>query len=452
MRQPSCGLSRKKVDNGVCSDAKVATKRLDRMKILWVKAGGLVPPDIGGKIRSYQILKELAKTHQVTVFTFYAEHADDEHPHLEQEFEKAICVPLHIATDRGLGEMATFARNTFSSWPHTVSKYCLPEVRTRLRHLLAQDTYDVIICDFVVAAGAIPWDVDCPKVIFTHNVEALIWKRHYEVSRNPLWKLVAWGEYQKMAAFEKNFLQKSDHVLTVSEADSNFFHRFVDSSKMTVISTGVDTNFFRPDSSKEVPHRLVFCGSMDWMPNEDGVLYFVRSILPLIRKAVPDVEFTVIGRRPSEKLRAAIGSEPGVQFTGRVEDIRPFVHEGSVYVVPLRIGSGTRLKIFEAMAMGKAIVSTTIGAEGLPVNDGSDILLADTPEEFAKKVISLLGDPAQRRRLGETARELVEQRYSWGSVAAEFDAVLQRLTVKKSVHNQFSVPLNDTAAARSLVQ
>ncbi|MGH9515740.1 MAG: glycosyltransferase [Terriglobales bacterium] len=412
------------------------------MKILWVKAGGLVPPDIGGKIRSYSIVKELAKIHEVTLFNFYAAHSDDVHSGLKPMFDQVVNLPLPIATNRGLGELASFARNMFSSSPHTVSKYCRAEVKTRMRDLLGSQRFDVIICDFVVAAAAIPWEVTCPKVIFTHNVEALIWKRHFEVSRNPVWKMASWGEYQKMIRFEKHFLNKSDHVLTVSEADKDFFSDFVDRSKMTVISTGVDTEYFRPDNGNEQPNSLVFTGSMDWMPNEDGVLYFMDSILPLIRQAIPEVSFTIVGRKPSEKLRAAAASEPGVHVTGTVDDIRPYVREGSVYVVPLRIGSGTRLKIFEAMAMGKPIVSTTLGAEGLPIRDGVDIAIADRPEEFSRKVCALLRDPDARRRLGSAARQLVEQHYSWSSVAAEFDDVLRRV-VPLSSRREMKLPVGE---------
>ena len=416
------------------------------MKILWVKAGGLVPPNIGGKIRSYSIVKELAKTHEVTLFNFYAAHSDDVHSALEPMFHQVVNLPLPIATNRGLGELASFARNLFSSSPHTVSKYCRPEVKARMRELLASEKFDVIICDFVVAAAAIPWEVGCPKVIFTHNVEALIWKRHFEVSRNPVWKMASWGEYQKMMRFEKHFLNKAEHVLTVSEADRAFFSDFVERSKMTVISTGVDTDYFRPDNENERPNSLVFTGSMDWMPNEDGVLYFMRSILPLIRREIPEVSFTIVGRKPSEKLRSAAASESGVQVTGTVDDIRPYVRDGSVYVVPLRIGSGTRLKIFEAMAMGKAIVSTTLGAEGLPIRDEVDISIADSPEEFSRKVCALLGDAGERRRLGSAARQLVEQHYSWSSVAAEFDEVLRRVAPSSSAR-ETELPAAEKASA-----
>lgn len=390
-----------------------------------------MPPDIGGKIRSYQILKQLAKNHSVTVFTFYASHEGDLHAELEAEFHRAVYLPLRISTDRGAGELASFMRNLFSSQPHSVAKYCRPEAIARMNDLLRSDQYDIIVCDFVFAAGVVPWEMPTPKVLFTHNVEALIWKRHMEVSRNPLWKLVCWGEYQKMLGYEAFCLRKSNHVLTVSEADRIFFERFVEPSKMTVIGTGVDTDYFRPSTGQETPNSLVFTGAMDWMPNEDAILYFLDSVFPLIRSKIPDAKFTVVGRRPSEKLRNIAAGIPGVSVTGRVEDVRPYVNQAAVYVVPLRVGSGTRLKIFEAMAMGKAIVSTTVGAEGLPVRDGVNLLLGDTAQAFAEKVVSLLGDPLLRKNLGSTARRLVEERYSWSSVAEEFETVLRSVTPKR---------------------
>ena len=395
------------------------------MKILWVKAGGLVPPDLGGRIRSYHILRELAGRHRVTLFTFYAAQPNDPHAELSQVFERVLYWPLPIATNRGLGELASFARHVLGAWPHSVAKYCRPQVRRAMRQLLAEDGYDVLVCDFAMAAGVIPWETPTPKVLFTHNVEAQIWQRHYQVSRNPLWKLVSWGEYRKMMRFERLCLERSHHVLTVSEADRAFFSQFVDLRKISVIPTGVDTEYFRPVAGLERPASLVFTGAMDWMPNEDAMLYFVRTILPMIRREVPDAELTIAGRQPTSKLLAAVGGDRRIHVTGRVEDIRPHVHQGAVYVVPLRIGGGTRLKIFEAMAMGKAIVSTVIGAEGLPVRDSTHLLLADRPEDFAHKVLSLLRQPALRHRLGLAARGLVEHSHSWSAVALEFESVLQ---------------------------
>jgi len=170
---------------------------------------------------------------------------------------------------------------------------------------------------------------------------------------------------------------------------------------------------------------------MDWLPNDDGICYFLNEIFPRIRHYVPDVKLSLVGRNPSIKV-AALAKEKGAEVTGRVPDIRPYVHPACVYVVPLRVGGGTRLKIFEAMAMGKAIVSTSIGAEGLPVTIGKNILIEDDPERFALSVAGLLSDPAARFRLGRAARQMVESRHSWRAVAAEFDLALEKV-VRKNV-------------------
>jgi len=402
------------------------------MKILWVKAGGLVPPDTGGKIRSYNILRELARKHSVTFFSFYGAHDNDAHADLKNIFDRSICLPLRLPPPKSPSELLDYGVRVFSSQPYNITKYCRPEVRRQLLSLLKQETYDVILCDFMVAAGVVPWDSSTPKVLFTHNVEATIWRRHYQVAANPLWKAISWLEWKRMEAAERRYLRLADRVLTVSETDRDAFEPFVEAEKLTVIPTGVDVDYFQPMPVEEDKNSLVFTGSMDWLPNEDGIFYFVEAILPLIKKQCPGVSLQVVGRSPSRKLQALAQQEKSVLLTGWVEDIRPFVAQGSICIVPLRIGGGTRLKIFEAMAMSKAVVSTSIGAEGLPVQNGENIFLADTPADFARSVVSLLRDPNQRRRLGASARILVQEKYSWAKVAENFARTLQEVITRSS--------------------
>lgn len=397
------------------------------MKILWVKAGGLVPPDIGGKIRSYHIVKQLAARHDVTLFTFYAAFPDDPHAELDKVFHRSICLPLQIPARGTLGDYANLARGVASGLPYSVVKYCQADVRRKLKEVARQETWDAMVCDFVLPAAILPWDVPGPKVVFTHNVEAMIWKRHYEVATNPLWKAVSWREYRSMERFERRNLARADRVLTVSGADRDFFSEYLPVDKIDVISTGVDVDYFRANFDVPDVPELVFTGSMDWMPNEDGIFFFVEEILPRIRRQIPETVFTIVGRKPSARVQALATQDRGIRVTGRVEDIRPYVERAAVYVVPLRVGSGTRLKIFEAMAMGKAIVTTTLGAEGLPVSGGADVLFADAPEQFADATVRLLRDRSERLRLGRAARKLVEERYSWAAVATEFENVLEQV-------------------------
>jgi len=404
------------------------------MKILWVKAGGVVPPDTGGKIRSYNILRELARQHSVTLFTFYATHPGDVHSELKDVFERVVCLPLVLPAHKSSAELRDYTLRLFSHEPYSITKYSRPEVRRRLLSLLKQEAYDVILCDFIFAAPVIPWDRPTPKVLFTHNVEATIWRRHYEVASNPLWKATSWWEWRKMEAAERKYLRLADKVLAVSETDRDAFASIIDPSRLAVIPTGVDVDYFQPMPVEETPNSLVFTGSMDWLPNEDAVLYFVDTILPLIKQQCPNITLKVVGRSPSRKLQGLAERENSVRLTGWVDDIRPFVAQAAVCIVPLRVGGGTRLKIFEAMAMSKAVVSTSVGAEGLPVRSGDNIILANTPGDFAQSVLSLLRDPTQRQRLGNSARSLVEENYSWRKVANGFaDVLLEVISRRHSI-------------------
>ena len=393
------------------------------MKLLWVKAGGLLPPDMGGKIRSYNILKQLARRHEITLFTFYPEHPDDQHLRGNGIFAELVPVPLPLPPRRSLGEYIRSARMMAAGRPVTIDKFLNPEVRRRYAELLASSTFDAIVCDFLVPGSLMHWRTPPPTILFTHNVEAQVWERHYKVTTNPFLKTACWLESRALAGAERRYVELADHVLAVSENDRAFFLQYVEPSRISVIPTGVDTEYFQPSLEPEQQDTLAFTGTMDWMPNEDGVVYFVDKIFPLIRHEIPDAVFRAVGRRPPRRVQALASDH--VVVTGAVDDIRPYLGKAAVCVVPLRSGSGTRIKIFEAMAMGKAVVSTTMGAEGLPVRHGENIILADDPGDFAQQVVQLLRDPQRRAQLGHAARQLVEENYGWPSVAAYFEQIIQ---------------------------
>jgi glycosyltransferase involved in cell wall biosynthesis len=233
-----------------------------------------------------------------------------------------------------------------------------------------------------------------------------------------------------MLRFEGETVARFDRVLAVSDVDRDTLQRLYPrelAAPVSVIPTGVDTTYFAPAAeAPQYARRIVFTGSMDWLPNADGVLYFCREVLPLIRAAEPDVTFTIVGRSPTPEVRR-LAEDRGIEVTGRVEDVRPYLAKSAVYVVPLRIGGGTRLKIFEAMGMGKAVVSTTIGAEGLPVTNDADIVIADEPATFAAAIVRMIRDDAARTRLEDAARRLVVERYDWSAVAQDFEDALARV-------------------------
>ena len=399
------------------------------MRILWIKAGGVLPLDAGGRIRSYHLLRQLSLKHDITLFTFFPRRADGSHSELREMLREVVCVPLDLPSVRSFRGFVDYVAFAASLRPYTMAKYYRPETVHSFARLVQSQTFDLWLCDFVYPAEIIPWDAPYPKVIFAHNVEAQVWERCSRTTRNPLLSLATWCEYRTMARAEKFYVQKADHLLTVSEPDRSFFSQYFDTRKITVIPTGVDTDYFRPSPTTGTPNSLVFTGSMDWLPNEDGASYLLNELLPRIRSHIPDVTVWIAGRNPSASIQA-LAARNGARITGSVDDIRPYIRDTAVCVVPLRIGGGTRLKIFEAMAMGKAIVSTSIGAEGLPVTDEENILIRDNPDEFAFSVVRLLRSPSTRKSLGDKARTTVETRYRWEAVAAEFDSVLRKVVTQ----------------------
>jgi len=391
------------------------------MRILWVKVGGLWPANTGGRLRSFNLIRELSAEHEVSVITTH--HPSEDGAALAQQLprcKKVLSIP-HASVKR---TSPMFALSLFGSWfstlPVDIYKSRIGALRRLVNHTLAQERFDLIVADFLFAAPNVPLHGDTPVVFFSHNVEYMIWQRLCDIDANPIRRALLELEWRKMRRYEARVCEQAALTVAVSAEDREQLKLDAQTARIRAVPTGVDIDYFRPDDTvEEVPTELVFTGSMDWHPNEDGILYFIAEILPRIRAELPQVRLTVAGRNPSAKLQAA-AQEAGVNVTGTVDDIRPHISRAAVYVVPLRVGGGTRLKIFEALAMGKAVVSTTIGAEGLPLEDGVHLLRADTAESFAAAVLSLLRDKAERQRLGRNGRELMEQRFSWPKVARCF--------------------------------
>ncbi len=400
------------------------------MRILWLKTELLHPIDKGGKIRTYNMLKKLKRDHQVTYLTLDDGSAGVNAREKAEEYcHELVCIPHHQREKFTTGFYAELLSNLISSQPYAIKKYESPSMRREILERASAGAFDVLICDFLAPAVNVPDDLPCPSVLFQHNVEAMIWKRHYEMQSNPLKKTYLFGQWRKMRSFEKQMCRQFDCVIAVSAEDRDQMRRDYSLTAVFDVPTGVDTDFFRPrEQVKTEPHNVVFTGSMDWLPNEDAIRYFTEKIMPRIKQAVPDLTVTVVGRNPYSALLELSKRDPSILVTGRVDDVRPYMERGAAYVVPLRIGGGTRLKIFEAMAMEKAIVSTSIGAEGLPVQNGVELLLADTPESFADSVIHLLGDAAAAREMGQRAAKSVRDQFGWDKVAEKFAEICEHLT------------------------
>jgi glycosyltransferase involved in cell wall biosynthesis len=390
------------------------------MRLLWLKADLLHPVDTGGKIRTFYMLRELKKLHHVTYLALDDGTAAPDAVERAREYcHDLIRIPHRTAPKLSLRFFAELLANVGSALPYAVEKYRSAEFHERVEQEQLQA--DCVVCDFLFPSVNLPDGLSRPAVLFQHNVEALIWRRHVDTQTNRLARIFFREQWRRMKRFEGQACQRFDGIVSVSPHERMLMEQDYGAPLVREIPTGVDTDYFRPSGSvKPEPYHIVFSGSMDWLANDDAMKYFIREILPRIRASCPRVTMTIVGRNPFPGLKALARTDPSIRLTGRVEDVRPYLEQASVYVIPLRIGGGTRLKVFEAMAMEKPIVSTSVGVEGLPVEGGTEVLIADEPDAFAAAVIRLLHGPALARRLGETAARKVRAQFGWAPVADVF--------------------------------
>jgi glycosyltransferase involved in cell wall biosynthesis len=262
-------------------------------------------------------------------------------------------------------------------------------------------------------------------VLDEHNIEYELLYRLFRKERSIVRKLYNGVEYVKVKRSERSTWSRVDACLVTSEREEHTVRRHAPRTRTRVVPNGVDLEVFQPQETPTDPHSLVFVGTMNYRPNADAVIYLAGEILPEIWKTRPDVTLTVVGQEPPEEVRRLAG--PRIAITGWVDDVRPYVRRAAVVVTPVRIGSGTRLKVLEAFAMGKAVVSTPLGCEGIAVKDGEHLLVADNPADLAARVVRLLDDPALAIRLGMQGRALVERTYGWRAVVDDLDALHSEL-------------------------
>lgn len=394
----------------------------EAMKILWLKNNLLHPLDSGGKIRTYQMLRKIREQHEIHFAAFADEKRDVDSMRSAGEYCHRLFTvePPRISDKNSLGYYAKVLGTLFDRYPFTVSSYRSPRMRDLVARLVADNGYDLLVADFLAMCLNVPKPFAVPVVHFSHNVEAMIWKRHVENERNPLKRIVFGRESARVERFEREVINEYAFTIAVSEADYEHFRCIYGGSRVGYIGTGVDTEFYVPQGGAEEAGSILFLGSMDWMPNIDAVHYFVRNIYPLVKRDLPSAKLFVVGRDPEASVVALGDADPSIVVTGTVPDTRSFVNLAAVAVVPIRIGGGTRIKIYEMMAMAKTIVSTPIGAEGLSYTDGENILIADKPHEFARLVVKALREEKWRASIGTNARNFVASRCSWDAVAGQF--------------------------------
>ena len=400
---------------------------MSRPRLLFVSPRFLFPMDQGGKIRTGNILRGLkGGLFDVTL----ASPAPVDHAQYEIDIKAACDRFVHwpeqpVSRIRRLAALASYLPVAAATDRSTAGS-------TLIRQVL-ESRPDVVVVDFPHADVLMPQGViDTASVLFTHNVEAEIFEQHAKRSSG-LWRL-AWTEQsRKMTRLEQSSLARYDTVISVSDRDREALAKRYGLTRVEAIETGVDLNYFAmnvPETAADPGQDggvIVFTATMSWAANVDGIHFLLDEVFPKLLSARPRIEALIIGRNPPASLTEKIKQRGlNVTLTGFVDDIRPYVSRANVYVIPLFVGSGTRIKAFEAMAMGRPVVSTSLGVEGLDVTDGETFMRADTAEEFARAIITLMNDASMRTRVSAAARRLMENRFSWFGVARHFEAICER--------------------------
>jgi glycosyltransferase involved in cell wall biosynthesis len=398
-----------------------------RPRLLFVSPRFLFPADEGGKIRTGQILRGMkGSTFEIDLI---APASEDEVRAHRAELE-ALCDRFEAWPPERRSALWKLARLRHLASPLPVA------VRTDRSAAFARAIEgglarrpDVVVFDYVHSAVAFPRELALPSVCFTHNVETEIFRRHAKVASRALSRVVWRNQAAKMERFERAALARFTRVVAVSERDAQQFRNDFGLAQTRVIPTGVDLDHFRYTPA-EANERVVFCGAMDWAANQDGIGWLLDEVWAKVLAVHPSATLTVVGRNVPESLQAkgrALGAS--VRFTGWVEDIRPHLQGAAAYAIPLRVGGGTRIKGYEAIAIGSPVVSTAIGVEGLGLSAGTHYLEANDPASFAASLIALLGDAARGRALAQEARAFVEERFSFRHAARAFEGIcLEALT------------------------
>ena len=382
-------------------------------KILALTSRLPYPPREGHQLRSWHMLRALAKRHEVTLLSFVR---DDDAPDATGPLRSAVAqlemFPIPSEQSRASLGFALM-RGLLGGNPFVVEKYASADMRRRIAERLPQA--DIVHVDMLPLASLLG-ATRVPMVLNAHNVEHELLQRRIEIETRPAHRAFLRTQVGRLRQFETAVCRRASRILACSETDAQQLSALAPQTPVTVVPNGVDTQAISVSQAPPLAHRMIFVGQMSWFPNRDGVAWFLDEILPRIVKARPDAQFALVGKNAGLHVPSSVAGN--VQLLGFVDDLVPVMQQAAVYVVPLRAGSGTRLKVLEAMAFGKAIVTTHIGSEGIALDDGENAIYADSVEDFAAAVLRVMDDPALVARLGARARELAVARYDWDAITA----------------------------------
>lgn len=373
-------------------------------------------------MRSYNLLKQVAGVHNVYFLSFFL---SKEEQASFKEIEK-VCVWanafwLPCAKSR-LKLVIGLIMNVFSSLPFIAQKYRNKRMQKQILQILKDRNIQLVHVDILPMMTYFHLFKDYPVILIEHNIESLLLKRRLKYTHSQVIKLFWRIQYLKLLYFEKKMIAKATCCVTVSNQEKEIAQEMSRMPMVEVVPNGVDVKYFIPQDSHSNANNILFLGSLQWFPNDDGLRYFCEKIYPEIKILSGDAKIIVIGKKNTSFIY-----NDRINQVGFIDDVRPYMGSAAVFIVPLRIGGGTRLKILDAMAMGKAIVSTSIGCEGIEVENGTHLIIEDNPINFARAVAELLNNESKRRALGKNARKLVEEKYDWELIGKKMNKIYESI-------------------------
>lgn len=410
------------------------------MKILWLSHLVPYPPKAGVLLRSHHLVNELAKHHEVHLLAFNQKtliepYFEDYRKGTDIALKKIqqICKRVHFfdsPMDKSkLSKPFCAFKSLFSKYPYNINWLDLPEYGDMVQQWHAEEKYDLIHCDTISLAPYVEDINDCLLSLDHHNVESHMLIRRSELNRNPIKRFYFKQEGKRVEKFEKKFCPQFNTNLTCSELDSIRFKEFCPNASFTEIPNGVDITAFVPATTQPKPASLIFIGTLDWYPNTRAVRYIANEIWPKLKDIIPNIEVNIIGAGAPSDLLKFSESEQNFNVLGFVDNLKPYLDSATAYVCPIDDGGGTKLKLLDAFASGKAVVAHQVACEGLRVKDGKQVLIANDPVTYCKQIKRLIEDAALRRELERNARQHAEDYFSFSSIGkqlADHFAALKR--------------------------
>ena len=410
------------------------------MKILIVSAQFPYPPRFGFATRVYQLARLLAKRHEVTLLSYAQPHERAGVTALGEEMT-VLAVEYEATSTRA--KRAAQALSLFSLRPYHCRKLHSERMQQAIDDLCSREEFDVIQLESSFLC-AFRFPSEARLVIDQHNIEYEVFQRMSEGERSMPRRAFNRAEYARCRRFEYRWWDRVAGCAVTSEREVRILRARAPQTPVAAVPNGVDLAYYRPEPGEARPRTVVFNGTLAYRPNLDATQHLIDDIWPLVLRSHPDARLTIVGRVTGVDVRRL--RRPGVELVGEVPDIRPYLHAAAVVAAPVRIGGGTRLKVVEGLAMGKAIVSTSLGCEGLAVRDGEHLLIADDGPAFATRVLELFDDPAQRVALGQAGRRLVERNYSWELAGDRLEGLYKTITGTEPARGKAVLSPASTAA------